>query len=218
VLGERRRQRLAGYVPTRRAEALASADRPAFEGQRQAAAVIFVDLAGFTGRSEAGGPEATVALLRQLHADFEEIATAHDGYVDSFSGDGAMLVFGVPQPGADDADNAVRCARALLARGDKRGMELRVGLHYGEVQVARLGGRHQHQLTLAGDAVNLASRLMDVAKENGAVLAMSEAVAAALRQHGKSARLADLEYRPAQAIRGRSGLIDVWLAPREQPE
>ncbi len=211
LLGERQRRRLASYLPQPLAEALAEADTPAFEGRRQHAAVLFADLCGFTGRSEAGTPEDTVALLRPLHATFDDCVTAHGGYVDSFAGDGAMLVFGVPEPDAADAAKALACAHDLLARGEALGLPIRIGLHCGEVQVARLGGRRHRQLSLAGDTVNLASRLMEVAKSHDAALAVSGPVAQIAREHGAAALLETLHYLSDEPIRGRCGRVEVWL-------
>lgn len=216
-LSERRRRRLVAYLPGPLAEALASADRPGFAERNQTASVLFADLVGFTSRSEAETPDDTAALLRQVHGLLEEAAARHGGYVDSFSGDGAMLVFGVPEPGPDDAARALACARDLLACGDEAGLTLRAGLHAGAVQVARLGGRQHRQLSLAGDSVNLASRLMEVAKQHGVRLAVSEPAAAQVRAAGQAALLAGLEHRPDQDIRGRRGVVDVWLDRRADP-
>jgi adenylate cyclase len=212
VLGDAQRRRLAHYVPQPLAEALASADRPAFEGQVLPAAVMFVDMVGFTARSETASPEDTVATMRQLHAELEDGAARHGGYVDNFAGDGAMLVFGVPRPREDDAARALACARELLARTARRRLPVRIGLHFGRVQVARLGGRQQHQLTLAGDTVNLASRLMAVAKERGVALAVSAAAVANVPD-SRTAPLSGMVYTAAMPIRGRQAAVDVWLGP-----
>ncbi|WP_200341301.1 CHASE2 domain-containing protein [Rhodovibrio sodomensis] len=212
VLGDAQRRRLAHYVPQPLAEALANTDRPAFEGQVLPAAVMFVDMVGFTARSETASPGDTVATMRRLHAELEDGAARHGGYVDNFAGDGAMLVFGVPRPRPDDAARALACARELLARMAQLDLPVRIGLQFGPVQVARLGGRQQHQLTLAGDTVNLASRLMAVAKERGVGLAVAGAVVAQAPEAAR-AHLAGLVHCPATAIRGRQAPIDVWLGP-----
>ena len=212
VLGDRQRRRLAHYVPQPLAEALASTDRPAFEGLVLPAAVMFVDMVGFTARSETASPEDTVDTMRRLHAELEAAAAHHGGYVDNFAGDGAMLVFGVPQPRGDDAARALACARALLACTARQDLPVRIGLHFGPVQVARLGGRQQHQLTLAGDVVNLASRLMAVAKDRGVGLAVSAATIKQGPETG-SADLAGMAYSAAVPIRGRQAPVDLWLGP-----
>ncbi len=124
-----------------------------------------------------------------------------------------MLVFGVPEPDADDAGHALACAHDLLARADALGLRVRVGVHCGEVLLARLGGERRRTFSLAGDTVNLASRLMEVAKEHGASLAVSGAVADAVAGTPAEAGLTGLELKPAHAIRGRQAPVDVWLGP-----
>ena len=212
MLGDAQRRRLAHYVPQPLADALASTDRPAFEGRVLPAAVMFVDMVGFTARSETASPEETVATMRRLHAELEDGAKRHGGYVDNFAGDGAMLVFGVPQPRGDEAARALACARDLLDRTARLDLPVRIGLHHGPVQVARLGGRQQHQLTLAGDTVNLASRLMAVAKDRGVGLAVS-AVAVADGTDAASADLSRMVYSAEVPIRGRQAPVDLWLGP-----
>jgi adenylate cyclase len=215
LLSDTQRRRLAVYVPSRLADALAAADRPGFAERRQPVAILFVDLEGFTAQSEAEGPDATAALLRHLHGLFEDAAAAHEaaheGYVDSFSGDGAMLVFGVPEPSPRDGANALACAQGLVARGTEAGLPLCTGVHMGDVRVARLGGRRYRQLTLAGDPVNLASRLMDLAKAHGGRLAASDPLVRAAAQVGGDEVLEGLHLYAGAAIRGRRQRLDVWI-------
>jgi adenylate cyclase len=65
---------------------------------RQDAAVVFLDLTGFTGLAETVGPERTRTLLKRFHALIEDEVTARKGLVTSFMGDGAMILFGLPDP------------------------------------------------------------------------------------------------------------------------
>src|SRR5262249_6617841 len=94
------------------------ADDPAFlsEPRRQQAAVVFIDLSGFTGASERLGAEGTQAMLKAFHTHVEEETTAHDGIVLNFMGDGAMLLFGLGSGGAADADHALAAAFGLSRR------------------------------------------------------------------------------------------------------
>jgi adenylate cyclase len=210
LLTDHQRRRLMSYLPDPLAGALAASDTPRLAGARAGVAVLFVDLAGFTSQSERVGPAGTADLLRRLHGLVDDVAAAHGGYVDSFTGDGAMLVFGVPEPGARDAANALACARALLARGDAAGFELRAGLHFGPVELAQLGGPHRRQVTVAGDTVNLASRLMDAAKPFNARLVASDALARAAERADGPETLTGLTRHRSQTVRGRSAAVDLW--------
>jgi adenylate cyclase len=151
---------------------------------RQDAAVVFVDLSRFTGLAESLGPEQTRELLAQFHAIIERDALAHDGFVASFMGDGAMVLFGVPEPQSDDAARALRAivelnrsiaewVAALPPVAQDR-VAARIGGHFGPVVMSRLGPADHQHVTATGDTVNVASRLLEVAKQQGASVVVSE--------------------------------------------
>jgi adenylate cyclase len=89
---------------------------------------------------------------------------------------------------------------------------VRVGAHYGPVVVSRLGAdTHQH-ITATGDSVNVASRLLEVARQEGALAALS---ADLLRAAGDPP-VAGIGPEREVAIRGRSRPLRVRLwAPRD---
>ncbi len=188
---------------------------------RQDAAVIFIDLSGFTGLSEAIGATNVREVLSGFFELVDEEARAHGGAITSFMGDGAMILFGLPQPADDDAARAAACAIRLCERmrpwlsthpalsGRKAGFK--VGVHCGPIVASRLGSGNRQQITATGDTVNVASRLMEVAAARGVELALSAALMKAAGADSVSLRSGRLEG-PAQArIRGRSEGIDVWL-------
>src|SRR5262249_6788632 len=80
---------------------------------RQDAAIVFVDLSGFTGVSESLGPSWTRELLAALHELIETATTDQQGFVADYMGDGAMIVFGLPAPSPDDACRALRAVVQL---------------------------------------------------------------------------------------------------------
>ncbi|WP_018262623.1 CHASE2 domain-containing protein [Methylobacterium sp. WSM2598] len=188
----------------------------------QQAGIVFVDLSGFTALSERLGPAQTRGFLRAFHGIVEEEVTRAGGVVLAFMGDGAMCLFGLPDPRPDDADRALAAAFALVPRvrawlaADPRtsGLDLRVGAHHGTVVVSRLGSDDHQHITATGDSVNVASRLMEVGKAHGAALVASEDLLAATRA-SPAARAAFEALRPV-AIRGRARPLGVafrWLKP-----
>ncbi|MFC3643798.1 CHASE2 domain-containing protein [Aquibium oceanicum] len=186
------------------------------EPVRQDAAVVFVDLSGFTGLSETLGPVATRELLDSFYDLVDREVTACHGAVTSFMGDGAMILFGLPEPTAGDAANAAECAVRLCLRLrewlDRRGetrIGFKLGAHFGSVVASRLGRGSNQQIATTGDTVNVASRLMEFAKENGAELAVSEDL---LREAGRTTFDRGTLDGPAGAhLRGRAGTLSVWL-------
>ena len=80
---------------------------------QQQATIVFIDLSGFTGLSEVLGLPAGRELLNAFYARLEEPVVACGGAITNFMGDGAMIVFGLPEPRADDAFQAVQCCAGL---------------------------------------------------------------------------------------------------------
>ncbi|BCH30300.1 adenylate/guanylate cyclase domain-containing protein [Mesorhizobium sp. L-8-10] len=183
------------------------------------AAVVFIDLSGFTGLSETTGPKATSDLLNGFYTLVDEEAARHHGVVTGFSGDGAMIVFGLPKPDIEDAAWAARFCVALagamktwltfLPAPVAARIGFKIGAHFGAIVASRLGGQNQQHVAVTGDTANVASRLMEVAAAAKAQAALSDD----LLQAAGPECLAPTSLsgpQPTQ-IRGRSGSIDVWL-------
>ncbi|MGY3035031.1 adenylate cyclase [Bradyrhizobium sp. USDA 4354] len=185
---------------------------------RQDAAVVFVDLSGFTGLSERIDPDELRDLLKAFHALIDRAAIDCGGMITGFLGDGAMILFGLPRAMPDDAARALKCA-IDLHRGVERWIAslppaiagqlgFKIGAHCGPIVASRLGESHQH-ITATGDTVNVASRLMEIAAQNDARLALSDTLLDA----------ADFQGAPDGAlsgpllahVRGRSGVVTVWF-------
>ena len=86
---------------------------------RQNAAVVFVDLSGFTSLSETLDPDATRGLLKEFHALVDKEVTRCGGMITSFLGDGAMILFGLPEAAPDDAARAAQCSIALCVKTER---------------------------------------------------------------------------------------------------
>lgn len=231
-LDRRSAQRLAGQNELlRRFQAPALRDwlarDPGFlaEPVRQEAAIVFIDLSGFTAFSEVASAAAMRELLDDFYRLVEEEVQAHKGVITSFMGDGAMIVFGLPQPTPADPANALACATALAARARSwlaaqpasfaKRIGIKLGAHCGSIVASRLGGGSQQQITATGDTVNVASRLMEVAAQNGADVALSGDL---YRAAGEALPGSGQLKGPIQSpIRGRSGTMTVWLW-RDTPE
>lgn len=218
------RENLARYQSPIMAESLARQEHPAFEGRPQNAGILFVDIAAFTGRSERIGPQGTVDFLRDFHGRLEAVVLAHGGVIEHFMGDGAMVIFGIPEQREDDAARTLACAHALLEDAAEWNVELHqagndpvrigVGVHYGPVVMATLGGRQQRHVTAAGDTVNVASRLQSLTRNYPDPIAASDELVRAVRTIGREDLVAPLEPQPPQPIRGRDTPMVVWTGGR----
>ena len=67
------------------------------EPVHQDAAIVFIDLSGFTSLSETLGMDAVLGMLKDFHALVDREVLAHRGVITSFQGDGAMILFGLPE-------------------------------------------------------------------------------------------------------------------------
>jgi adenylate cyclase len=185
----------------------------------QQAVVLFVDLSRFTTLSERLGPARTRHLLKEFHSIVDAQVTQREGFVLSFMGDGAMAIFGLPYPRADDPARALDAAFGLSSAlqdwsatpvgGDARAFGARIGLHYGPVVLSRLGGETHQHITATGDTVNVASRLMEIGKAQGYALVFSDD--AVLAAKAKDARLQSFDGPTDVSIRGRIGSMKVWM-------
>ena len=184
-----RRTSLAHFLPAEIAPLVGTPAAASLrEGRRQVATVVFVDMRDSTARAEALDPRALSTFVTSFRRRVSEAARTHAGIVDKFVGDGALVVFGVPEPAVDDAARALAFAAELLERvarwNHKRRFDppvrVGIGVHTGEVYCGLVGDDARMEFTVLGDAVNVAARLEDATKSYGRpVLASQAAVAAA---------------------------------------
>ena len=210
---ERQKANLARYFAPAVVERLATSDHPTALDRTQDAVVMFVDIVGFTRRSETMPPAAAMALLRGFHGAVERAVFAHGGMVDKFIGDGALACFGVPEPSPTAAADAIRAALALLhelAPGRDGTPPVAIGVHAGPVLMGDIGGATQFQFTVVGDTVNVASRLEALTRQHATPLIVSDRVLQAAQMHLApeiAARFLPLGPLP---IRGRASSLEAW--------
>ncbi|TVQ58556.1 MAG: adenylate/guanylate cyclase domain-containing protein [Rhodobacteraceae bacterium] len=134
---------------------------PGVDGDHDAA-VAFVDMVGSTTMAEAAGAAEAGRRLAAVQARIGAAATRHGGVVVEVLGDGALVLFAAPREPADSARRALAFLRDVAAPA--AGAPLRATAHFGPVAVVDLGSEGRRHLTVAGDAVNVAARMQDVAR------------------------------------------------------
>jgi class 3 adenylate cyclase/pimeloyl-ACP methyl ester carboxylesterase len=108
-------------------------------------AMLFTDIVDSTPLAASLGDEDWSALIDEHNALVQHEVVAHGGRVVKSTGDGFLAAF-------DGPDAAIRCARASMEAVAGLGLELRAGVHVGEV--TRMGKED-----LSGLAVHFAQRL-----------------------------------------------------------
>ena len=148
---------------------MAAPSAVAQHGERKLAVLMFADLTGYTELCRRLDPEDVVATVRPVMAALQRAATDAGGVICSTAGDGFMAVFGVPVAVEDAAERAMSAAEAMQAvvreTNARPGVapipEVHIGIAAGEVFVAP--SDEPLGWALVGSAVNLASRLCDIA-------------------------------------------------------
>jgi adenylate cyclase len=140
---------------------------------RQEITVVFIDLRGFTAFAEISEPEEVMRVLREYHAEMGKLVLQYEGTLESFSGDGMMVLFNDPVPITNPAERAIRMALAMRAgvenltvKWRKLGYELGfgVGIAQGYATIGAIGFEGRWNYGSIGTVCNLASRLCDEAK------------------------------------------------------
>ena len=142
--------------------------------ERKVLTVLFVDLVGFTNRSDRRDPEDVRALLEGYHRRAKSELERHGGTVEKFIGDAVVALFGAPVAHEDDPERAVRAALAVRSaiaelnqQDPGRDLRIRIGITTGEALVTLDARPGQGEGMATGDVVNTAARLQTAAPENG---------------------------------------------------
>ncbi|MDZ5459002.1 adenylate/guanylate cyclase domain-containing protein [Azohydromonas lata] len=153
------------------------AELMAGQGERREAAILFLDLRGFTQAAAELGPEGVIALLGEYQRLVVPIVRRHGGSVDKYLGDGILASFGAVVPDASHAARALRAVDEIVqavdgwrARRREAGLaapDVGAGLATGEVVSGIVGDGRRLEYTVIGDAVNLAAKLEKHNKAQG---------------------------------------------------
>jgi class 3 adenylate cyclase/tetratricopeptide (TPR) repeat protein len=141
------------------------------ESERRQATIVFADISGFTEMSEKLDPEEVTAIMAECFTELGAIVSDHGGVVDKYIGDCVMALFGAPRALENGPQKAIAASLKMLSEigtfnkrhNSVKPLSLHVGVNTGEVLSGELGSKEKRDFTVMGDAVNLASRLKDVA-------------------------------------------------------
>jgi len=127
------------------------------EPDRVLATVLFTDIVGSTKRAEAIGDRAWHDLLDRHNEIVRREILRHRGREVKTTGDGFLITF-------DGPARSIRCSLAISEAVEDLGLQVRAGLHTGEVEMT--------DNDLSGIAVHIASRVAAMAQA-GQVLVSS---------------------------------------------
>jgi class 3 adenylate cyclase/tetratricopeptide (TPR) repeat protein len=197
---------VAKFCPTCGAPAVRRPAPTVRTEERRIVTILFVDLVGFTERSDLADPEDVRRILVPFHTKVKDDLERFGGTLDKFIGDAVMGVFGAPVAHEDDPVRAVRAALQILRSIDELRVSdpdiaVRIAVNTGEAVVA-FGAGPQVGEAVAGDVVNTTSRMQSLAPRDAVVV--GEATLRALRDEFVTERLAP------STVKGKSEPITVW--------
>lgn len=153
-------------------------------GRSMEATVLFSDIRGFTTLTETHGAQGTVSLLNEYFTIMVDCIQQHHGMLDKFIGDAIMAGFGIPMPGDNDEDNAVKAAISMITElnlwnvgritAGKVPVHMGIGLNTDTIVSGNIGSPKRMDFTMIGDGVNLAARLESACKAYSAQILISE--------------------------------------------
>lgn len=137
--------------------------------ERQAA-IIMVDIRGFSNFSSQVEPHEIVAMLTSYHDRIVPLINKHNGVVDKFMGDGVMATFGAVVPSDRAARDAMGALEDILLASARwhhgnqssphgRALKINVAAASGPVVFATLGSEDRLEYTVVGSAANIAAKL-----------------------------------------------------------
>lgn len=191
-----------------------------FKGERKHVTVLFTDLTGYTAMSEKLDPEEVKEFTSRIFGEISKIVANYDGFIEKYAGDAVMAIFGVPKAHEDDPIRAVKVAYKIHELVDKISPEVEkkigqpISMHTGintglvvtgEVNMER--GTHG----IAGDTINLASRLSNLANPGEIVVDVD--TCRQVEGHFIC------EYRETTSVKGKADPVEVHqvLSHRDKP-
>lgn len=119
--------------------------------ERELATVLFTDIVGSTAAAARVGDQAWRSLLDTHDRIAEQALERHRGHLIKSTGDGLLATFEGPS-------RAVACARAMMDELHVHDLQIRAGVHTGEIEI-----RSGSQQDVTGVGVVIASRICDLA-------------------------------------------------------
>ena len=142
--------------------------------------MLFSDIRGFTTMSDGKPPQEIVNTLNEYFEVMVDVLFKYSGTLDKFVGDEIIGLFGAPIALDDAPFKAVSCAIAMLqaleefnrtrASEGLAAIRIGVGINTGNVITGSIGSTRALQYTAIGDAMNVASRLVNVASSGEIII------------------------------------------------
>jgi len=138
-------------------------------GKRVEAAILNVDLRGFTAYASGKDADRVLRLLIAYQKRIVGIIQGHGGSIDKFMGDGIMATFGAVRANETYAADAMRAIDAIIAETDTwstdetlkvfSGGKVNAAVAAGPIVFGTIGDDSRLEFTVIGSAANLSAKL-----------------------------------------------------------
>ncbi len=146
-------------------------------GELRDAAVLNLDMRGFTGLVGQASAEEVMGLLAEYQTRMVSVVQKHGGTIDKFLGDGIMATFGAAVPSETYAADAVAALEEALAvaadwqaereAAGRPAPRVNGSVATGRILFGAVGDDARLEYTVIGDAVNLSAKLEKANKDLG---------------------------------------------------
>ncbi len=138
------------------------------EGELRDAVIVFAELGGLDGLW-GGGKDVTANAARSLLRAFRRYGGVVCKVDLADQGHRLMALFGLYSPTESDPERAILAALEATGRlralgGPESKLSIRLGIHAGKVYSGAIGSARRHDVTVVGDAVNIAARVASTAR------------------------------------------------------
>jgi class 3 adenylate cyclase/tetratricopeptide (TPR) repeat protein len=189
--------------------------------ERKQVTALFADLSGYTALGERLDPEELKDIVGPLIGEMAQVVIKYEGSVEKFAGDQIMALFGFPRAHEDDPIRAVRASIEIhrvagevsqkVQEAIGQPLAVHIGINSG---LAVTGQADFHHVTqhVAGDTINVASRLCTLAKAGETLVGQTT--------YTQSSGFFYFEPLEPVQVKGKSKPIQVYrfLAPKELPK
>lgn len=167
--------------------------------------ILFVDIVGFSKIAELNPPEEVINLINEIFSIFEVITKEHFGDIDKFIGDAILATF-------IDANDAVNAAKSILEtlphfnenrkKHGKDTIHLHFGINSGKVIHGEMGTTGRKDLTVIGDAVNIAFEVEKISDP--------DTIYITLTTYSRLRDAKGFSYLGKRLLKGRQETIDIY--------
>ena len=140
------------------------------KGEKREAAILFVDIRGFSRMAAKMEASDVMQILSRYHGRLVPIVQDCGGVIDKFMGDGVMATFGISGDPTAGAAKALEAAERILIDFGKWATDvpelapihdagIGIGLASGPVAFGAVGQENRLEITVIGAAVNYSAKL-----------------------------------------------------------